>query len=81
MLSGLTAMTFHCITAGASAVAGGAADAPTMPSVPRSAPIATAMNQTDRLWFMNNLLFRSLDSFGHGLVGGGLTDLDVDSDT
>jgi hypothetical protein len=45
----VTAMRFHCITAVASAVAGGAADAPTMPDVPRSAPIATAMNQTDRL--------------------------------
>src|SRR6266540_5505953 len=60
-VSVLTAMTFHCITAVASAVAGGAADAPPMPSVPRSAPIATAMNQTDRLRLMSSSLSTSLE--------------------
>src|SRR5215207_6591521 len=61
-VSVLTAMRFHCITAVASAVAGGAADAPTMPVVPRSAPTATAMtdtSETDRLCVMFSSLSTS----------------------
>src|SRR5262245_9633626 len=42
-------MRFHCVTAVASASAGGAADAPKTPSAPRSAPTATVTNKTDRL--------------------------------
>src|SRR4029453_3107056 len=45
----LTAIRFHWVLAVASAVAGGAADAPRTPSAPRSAPTATAINKTDRL--------------------------------
>src|SRR6188472_1660487 len=42
-------MRFHWVTAVASAVAGGAADAPKTPSAPTNAPTATAMSQTERL--------------------------------
>jgi len=48
-MSVLTAMRFHCVTAPASAPAGGAADAPRTPSAPISAQSATVASQTDRL--------------------------------
>jgi len=44
----LTAMTFHWVTAVASAVAGGAADAPTTPS-PDSTRTATPASQVNRV--------------------------------
>jgi uncharacterized protein DUF2252 len=42
-------MRFHCVTAVASASAGGAADALRTPSAPTHAQTAAAMNQTERL--------------------------------
>src|SRR4029453_15527460 len=48
-VSVLTAMRFHWVTEVASAVAGGAADAPRTPSAPKRAPTATAINKTDRV--------------------------------
>ena len=51
----LTAMRFHCVTAVASAVAGGAADAPKTPS-PASTRTATATSPVDRLRDMLPLL-------------------------
>src|SRR4029450_12872343 len=51
-VSVLTAMRFHWVTAVASAVAGGAADAPKTASAPTNAPTATAARRVERLLAM-----------------------------